>query len=75
MMHEELLSLLSALRRAQIGSCRAPHKPLLTFWLLRRFATREHLGRVRKSCTFCGFDGALSRSPVGLEAAHVRWRS
>ncbi|WFB07694.1 HNH endonuclease [Streptomyces sp. LX-29] len=24
-------------------------------------------------CAFCGFDGALGRSPVGLEAAHVRW--
>ncbi|MFC6556882.1 phosphorothioated DNA-binding restriction endonuclease [Nonomuraea cavernae] len=26
-------------------------------------------------CAFCGFDGALGRSPVGLEAAHVRWWS
>ncbi|NSC23584.1 restriction endonuclease [Streptomyces albus subsp. chlorinus] len=24
-------------------------------------------------CAFCGFDGALGRRPVGLEAAHVRW--
>ncbi|MFH8369746.1 phosphorothioated DNA-binding restriction endonuclease [Streptomyces sp. NPDC018031] len=24
-------------------------------------------------CAFCGFDGALGRAPVGLEAAHVRW--
>jgi putative restriction endonuclease len=24
-------------------------------------------------CAFCGFDGALGRVPVGLEAAHVRW--
>ncbi|MEU0281240.1 phosphorothioated DNA-binding restriction endonuclease [Streptomyces sp. NPDC088147] len=24
-------------------------------------------------CAFCGFDGALGRLPVGLEAAHVRW--
>ena len=23
----------------------------------------------------CGFDGALGRNPVGLEAAHVRWHS
>ncbi|MEV6057168.1 phosphorothioated DNA-binding restriction endonuclease [Streptomyces sp. NPDC052107] len=24
---------------------------------------------------FCGFDGALGRNPVGVEAAHVRWHS
>ncbi|WP_189931346.1 phosphorothioated DNA-binding restriction endonuclease [Streptomyces sulfonofaciens] len=24
-------------------------------------------------CAFCGFDGAIGRVPVGLEAAHVRW--
>ena len=23
----------------------------------------------------CGFDGALGRTPVGIEAAHVRWHS
>jgi putative restriction endonuclease len=23
----------------------------------------------------CGFDGALGRHPVGIEAAHVRWHS
>lgn len=26
-------------------------------------------------CAFCGFDGALGRTPVGVEAAHVRWWS
>lgn len=26
-----------------------------------------------RSCAFCGYDGALSGAPVGLEAAHVRW--
>jgi putative restriction endonuclease len=25
------------------------------------------------SCAFCGFDGLLGSSPVGIEAAHVRW--
>lgn len=24
-------------------------------------------------CAFCGFDGAIERAPVGIEAAHVRW--
>ncbi|WP_369272577.1 phosphorothioated DNA-binding restriction endonuclease [Streptomyces sp. R11] len=27
------------------------------------------------ACAFCGFDGAIGRHPVGLEAAHVRWHS
>ncbi|MGQ5649925.1 phosphorothioated DNA-binding restriction endonuclease [Streptomyces sp. EKR5.2] len=27
------------------------------------------------ACAFCGFDGAVGRNPVGLEAAHVRWHS
>ncbi|MGP3927868.1 phosphorothioated DNA-binding restriction endonuclease [Streptomyces sp. 8N616] len=27
------------------------------------------------ACAFCGFDGALGRNPVGIEAAHVRWHS
>ncbi|MFD0409780.1 phosphorothioated DNA-binding restriction endonuclease [Kitasatospora sp. NPDC127116] len=26
-------------------------------------------------CAFCGYDGAIGGSPVGLEAAHVRWWS
>jgi putative restriction endonuclease len=35
---DELLRRLSALRRAQVGGRRAPHKPLLLLWLLGRFA-------------------------------------
>jgi putative restriction endonuclease len=27
------------------------------------------------TCAMCGFDGALGRNPVGLQAAHVRWHS
>jgi len=26
-------------------------------------------------CAMCGFDGAIGRTPVGIEAAHVRWHS
>jgi putative restriction endonuclease len=26
-------------------------------------------------CAMCGFDGSLGRTPVGIEAAHVRWHS
>ncbi|GAA0679295.1 HNH endonuclease [Kitasatospora atroaurantiaca] len=29
----------------------------------------------RNACAICGFDGALGLSPVGVEAAHVRWHS
>lgn len=29
----------------------------------------------RKQCAMCGFDGELSNSSVGLEAAHVKWFS
>jgi putative restriction endonuclease len=27
------------------------------------------------ACAMCGFDGTLGRTPVGVEAAHVRWQS
>ena len=27
------------------------------------------------ACAFCGYDGAVGRNPVGLEAAHVKWHS
>jgi putative restriction endonuclease len=27
------------------------------------------------ACAMCGFDGALGRNPVGLDAAHIRWHS
>lgn len=28
-----------------------------------------------RQCAFCGYDGQLGGSPVGLDAAHVRWFS
>ncbi len=37
--------------------------------------TEEVLQAYAYACAFCGFDGALGRNPVGLEAAHVRWHS
>ncbi|GAA3374810.1 HNH endonuclease [Streptomyces sannanensis] len=36
---------------------------------MRRRVFEAYEGR----CAFCGFDGAMGRRPVGLEAAHVRW--
>ncbi|MDF3291854.1 phosphorothioated DNA-binding restriction endonuclease [Streptomyces silvisoli] len=27
------------------------------------------------ACAMCGYDGALGRNPVGLQAAHIRWHS
>jgi len=35
----------------------------------------EVLRAYRFACAICGYDGALGRQPVGLEAAHVRWHS
>jgi putative restriction endonuclease len=48
--------------------------------LSRRRARRsgfveEVLRAYAYSCAMCGFDGALGRTPVGIEAAHVRWHS
>ncbi|MEO3766091.1 phosphorothioated DNA-binding restriction endonuclease [Streptomyces sp. B5E4] len=37
--------------------------------------TEEVLRAYAYACAMCGFDGALGRNPVGLEAAHVRWHS
>ncbi|GAA2074196.1 HNH endonuclease [Streptomyces albiaxialis] len=34
---------------------------------------RRVLAAYAYRCAFCGFDGRLGRTPVGLEAAHVRW--
>jgi len=38
MTRDELLSRLAALRQAQVGAVRAPHKPLLLLWLFGQFA-------------------------------------
>ncbi|MFC8719551.1 phosphorothioated DNA-binding restriction endonuclease [Kitasatospora sp. NPDC057198] len=48
-----------------------------------RAARRQRGGRMRElvltayefQCAFCGYDGMLGASAVGLEAAHVRWWS
>jgi putative restriction endonuclease len=43
---------------------------------LRRSGFAEEVLRAYAyRCAMCGFDGALGRNPVGLEAAHVRWHS
>src|SRR5882757_5607296 len=43
---------------------------------LRRPGFAEEVLRAYSyQCAMCGFDGALGRNPVGLEAAHVRWHS
>lgn len=41
----------------------------------RRGFTEEVLRAYAYQCAMCGFDGALGRHPVGIEAAHVRWHS
>lgn len=43
---------------------------------LRRATFAEEVLRAYAyRCAMCGFDGALGRNPVGIEAAHVRWHS
>ena len=37
--------------------------------------TEEVLRAYAYQCSKCGFDGALGRQAVGIEAAHVRWHS
>ena len=41
----------------------------------RRGFAEEGLRAYAYQCAMCGFDGALGRYPVGIEAAHVRWHS
>jgi putative restriction endonuclease len=41
----------------------------------RRGFAEEVLRAYAYQCAMCGFDGALGRHPVALEAAHVRWHS
>jgi len=41
----------------------------------RRGFAEEVLRAYAYECAMCGFDGALGRYPVGIEAAHVRWHS
>jgi putative restriction endonuclease len=53
----------------------AAHHPSAKKRPRRAGFVEEVLHAYAYACTFCGFDGALGRSPVGLEAAHVRWHS
>ena len=43
--------------------------------LRRRGFAEEVLRAYAYRCAMCGFDGALGRHPVAIEAAHVRWHS
>ena len=43
--------------------------------LRRRGFAEEVLRAYAYQCAMCGFDGALGRYPVGIQAAHVRWHS
>jgi putative restriction endonuclease len=45
---------------------RRPRRPGFAEEVLRAYAY---------ACAVCGFDGALGRNPVAIEAAHIRWHS
>ncbi len=49
--------------------------PAARLRLRRRGFAEEVLRAYAYQCAMCGFDGALGRYPVGIEAAHVRWHS
>src|SRR5258705_8261649 len=51
---------------AVAAATRSPRRPGFAEEVLRAYAYQ---------CAMCGFDGALGRNPVRLEAAHVRWHS
>jgi putative restriction endonuclease len=52
--------------RVAAGGQRRPRRSGFAEEVLRAYAYQ---------CAMCGFDGALGRNPVGIEAAHVRWHS
>src|SRR4030095_7862418 len=41
----------------------------------RQGFAEEVLRAYAYACAVCGFDGALGRNPVDIEAAHIRWHS
>jgi putative restriction endonuclease len=41
----------------------------------RRGFAEEVLRTYAYQCAMCGFDGAIGRYPVAIEAAHVHWHS
>jgi putative restriction endonuclease len=54
----------SSLQPARTG--RRPRRPGFAEEVLRAYGY---------ACAVCGFDGALGRNPVAIEAAHIRWHS
>jgi putative restriction endonuclease len=54
----------------------AAYRPLAKRRRARRAGFAEEvLQAYAYACAMCGYDGALGRHAVGLEAAHVRWHS
>jgi putative restriction endonuclease len=62
---------MSALELARSGGATRDVRPRSR----RRGFAEEVLRAYAYQCAMCGFDGALGRYPVGIEAAHVRWHS
>jgi putative restriction endonuclease len=62
----DLPSLNAVVSPAETRITRRPRRPGFAEEVLLAYAYQ---------CAMCGFDGALGRTPVGIEAAHVRWHS
>jgi putative restriction endonuclease len=60
---------------AGLNSAASPTMALARRSTRRSGFAEEVLRAYAYSCAMCGFDGALNRTPVGIEAAHVRWHS
>ena len=52
-----------------------PAVPLVSRSARRHGFAEDVLRAYAYQCAMCGFDGALGRQPVGLQAAHVQWHS
>ncbi|WP_340620909.1 phosphorothioated DNA-binding restriction endonuclease [Xenorhabdus siamensis] len=68
--HQPLLNLLN-----HFGPRRKNHYPTLLFWRLRDPHFRQQILRVYNyECAICGYNLRHDDTPVGLEAAHIKWK-
>jgi putative restriction endonuclease len=79
---EDWVERVSALRQYQIAVGLDPHQVFAVSSASSPDAERRRrsswwpraiLEAWDRQCAFCGYDGQLGSSPVGLEAAHIRW--
>ena len=57
----------AVLHAGQVACASAPQRQRSRRWVA------EILKAWDECCAFCGYDGRLGSTPVGIEAAHIRW--